>query len=96
MLQSHRTARVLADPVLFDAGRLPGGDPSVVYVRLHGSPRMYYSAYSRPVLDALAARLEQAAQAGAEVWCIFDNTASGAAIEDALYTYRLLNRIAGP
>lgn len=85
-LASHGVARVLADPVMFDAGRWPGGDPRLVYVRLHGSPRMYYSAYPRGVLDALAVRLQIAAASDAAVWCVFDNTASGAAISDALYT----------
>lgn len=85
-LASHQVARVLADPVMFDAGRWPGGDPHLVYVRLHGSPRMYYSAYARSVLDALAVRLQIAAASDATVWCVFDNTASGAAVTDALYT----------
>ncbi len=87
-LASHRVARVLADPVMFDAGRWPGGDTRLVYVRLHGSPRMYYSAYAHEVLDALAVRLKLAAASDAAVWCVFDNTASGAAITDALYTAR--------
>jgi uncharacterized protein YecE (DUF72 family) len=93
-LASHRVARVLADPVMFDEGRWPGGDPSLVYVRLHGSPRMYYSAYPRTVLDALAVRLKLAAASDAGVWCIFDNTASGAATKDALYTAQVMATIA--
>jgi uncharacterized protein YecE (DUF72 family) len=90
LLRSWQVARVLADPVLFDAGREPGGYPGLVYLRLHGSPRMYYSAYERSVLDALAARLKLAATAGSMVWCIFDNTAAGAAVDDALYTTQKL------
>lgn len=85
-LADRRVSRVLADPVMFDEGRWPGGDPGLVYVRLHGSPRMYYSAYERRVLDALAVRLQHAAASDASAWCIFDNTASGAATADALYT----------
>ncbi len=95
LLASYRVCRVLADPVLFDAGRWPGGDPALVYVRLHGSPRMYYSAYERCVLDALVARLQLAAASGVVAWCIFDNTASGAATEDALYTAQALQRAPG-
>lgn len=92
VLQSGHVGRVLADPVLFDAGRWPGGDPALVYLRLHGSPRMYYSAYPHDLLDALAVRLGLAAAAGlsSSVWCFFDNTASGAATADALYTLRAL------
>lgn len=84
LLAAHRVGRVLADPVRFDAGRSPGGWPGLVYVRLHGSPRMYYSSYDETVLSALAHRLVQAQHAGAAVWCVFDNTASGAAIENAI------------
>lgn len=92
LLTSWQVGRVLADPVLFDAGRWPGGDPATVYLRLHGSPRRYYSAYERPLLDTLAARLRLAASASRHVWCIFDNTASGAAAADALYTAHALAR----
>jgi len=88
LLKELKIARVLADPVLFDAGRTPGGDSSLVYVRLHGSPRMYYSAYAPAVLDALLVRLKSAAASDAVVWCVFDNTASGAAVPDALYLAR--------
>lgn len=94
LLAAHQVGRVLADPVRFDAGRWPGGDPALVYLRLHGSPRMYYSAYERPLLDALAARLSLAAASGAKVWCVFDNTASGAAVTDALYTRQALSKCA--
>jgi hypothetical protein len=83
-------ARVLADPVRHEAGRWPGGWSQHVYLRLHGSPRMYYSAYDAPLLQALAARLRQAVEEGAECWCIFDNTAAGAAAGNALALQRQL------
>lgn len=92
LLALFGTARVLADPVRFDAGRLPGGDPAQVYLRLHGSPRIYHSAYAPSVLDALRVRMERAAAAGTPVWCIFDNTASGAATANALHIVRELAR----
>ena len=85
LLQAWQVGRVLADPVVHEAGRLPGGFAGLVYLRLHGSPRMYHSAYARPVLDALAVRIDQAGRSGAAVWCIFDNTADGAAVADARY-----------
>lgn len=53
------------------------------YFRLHGSPRMYWSAYSPAALADLARQLQLAADSGAKVWCIFDNTASGAAFSNA-------------
>ncbi|MBC7500449.1 MAG: DUF72 domain-containing protein [Herminiimonas sp.] len=89
MLRRWKVGRVLADPVLFEPGRWPGGDLSTVYLRLHGSPRMYYSAYPRDVLYQLAVRLRLSAHEADRVWCIFDNTASGAAVADALYTNAL-------
>lgn len=88
LLRAERVARVLADPVLHSA--MPGGWPSLVYLRLHGSPRTYYSSYEEDLLTALARRMLQAEAAGAEVWCIFDNTASGAAAGNALFTRKAL------
>jgi uncharacterized protein YecE (DUF72 family) len=92
LLCQWQVARVLADPVRHDAGRAPGGWPQRIYLRLHGTPRMYYSSYEDEVLRALAARMLQAAAEGAEVWCIFDNTASGAAAGNALTLRRLLEQ----
>ena len=79
-----RVARVLADPVLFDAGRAPGGWPGLVYLRLHGSPRPYWSAYDSALLAKLARRMRKAQAEAEEVWCIFDNTAGGSATANAL------------
>lgn len=92
-LKKQRIARVLADPVLHEAGTSPGGWPGLVYVRLHGSPRMYYSAYSQPVLNRLANRLMLESAVADTVWCIFDNTASGAATENALYISRAVQDV---
>jgi uncharacterized protein YecE (DUF72 family) len=76
-------AQVAADPSPFREGEVPGGWPEVVYVRLHGSPRIYHSAYPEAYLEHLAQRLRRLC-ATATVWCLFDNTASGAAVGDAL------------
>lgn len=84
LLARQRVARVLADPVLQAGGESPGGWHGLVYLRLHGSPRTYYSGYSPATLDALARRLRQARDDGAACWCVFDNTAAGLAIPDAL------------
>jgi uncharacterized protein YecE (DUF72 family) len=81
LLVSHQIARVAADPARHPAAGLPGGWSGLAYWRLHGSPRMYYSAYGEPALSDLAARLRDGP---AEAWCIFDNTTSGAAASDAL------------
>jgi len=53
------------------------------YYRLHGSPRTYYSSYPDDWLDRLATRLAEE-PADTPTWCIFDNTASGAATANAL------------
>jgi uncharacterized protein YecE (DUF72 family) len=84
LMREFRVARVLADPVRHESGRTPGGWRAFIYVRLHGSPRMYYSEYDRSVIGALARRLRMAEGECDEAWCIFDNTASGAAVTNAL------------
>ncbi len=84
LLVRERIARVAADPSPVPGGAEPGGWPGLVYHRLHGSPKRYYSAYSEEYLRALAPRLLATAAAGVPVWCIFDNTAAGAALPDAL------------
>lgn len=84
LLTANRVARVAADPARVPAAAEPGGWPGTVYYRLHGSPRTYYSSYDEAYLRALADRLEEPAGAADEVWCIFDNTASGAATRNAL------------
>lgn len=91
LLVAHRVARVAADPAKVPAAAEPGGWPGLAYLRLHGSPRVYYSSYEDASLDALATRLcELAAGDAEEVWCIFDNTASGAAVGNALQLQRLI------
>ncbi|HEY4136667.1 MAG TPA: DUF72 domain-containing protein [Alphaproteobacteria bacterium] len=87
-LTERRVARVAADPAPvaaegMGAGR-PGGWDGLAYYRWHGAPRIYYSDYDAAALAALAARLDADAARGAEVWCIFDNTAEGAALGNAL------------
>lgn len=89
--QRHAIARVAADPARLPAAAVPGGDPRSTYWRWHGSPRMYYDAYSDAALAALAHDLR--AQSGRQHWCIFDNTAGGHAVADAA---RLQALLAGP
>lgn len=62
----------------------PAGDPHTLYLRLHGAPRMYYSAYEDAFIDAVAAQIADARRSGRRAWCIFDNTAHGEAIPNAL------------
>ena len=83
LLQAFQIARVAADPAVVPDAALPAGWASVVYFRLHGSPRRYYSSYDDKFLKDLAVTLEERSRR-AEVWCVFDNTASGAAARNAL------------
>jgi uncharacterized protein YecE (DUF72 family) len=86
----HRITRVAADPKPHPSAGTPGGWTGLVYYRLHGSPKMYYSAYSHEVIAETAKTLGDHAEAGRAAWCIFDNTAAFAATSDALSTLTLL------
>jgi uncharacterized protein YecE (DUF72 family) len=88
LLVAARIGRVVADPPRPDAAREPAGDPDLLYLRLHGSPRTYYSAYGPERLAAIADTLRTSA--ARDRWCIFDNTASGAAAGDALQLTAML------
>lgn len=81
LLSEFEIARVAADPALLPAASEPGGWDGFRYYRLHGSPRIYYSAYSAKFLQGIATQINQKQS---PVWCIFDNTTLGAAIPDAL------------
>ncbi len=65
----------------------------MVYYRLHGSPKMYYSAYTEQYIELLATRIGADLAQERLVWCILDNTTLGGAARNAL---ELLRRIAGP
>lgn len=80
LLKTSGIGRVAADPAVVPAAAEPGGWPEPAYYRLHGSPRKYFSGYEDESIRRLASALEEAAR---EVWCIFDNTAGGAAAGDA-------------
>lgn len=76
LLQRYSIDRVLADPALV----WPASDfrQSPRYVRLHGKPKVYHSKYTDEEIKAFSTLLAP------DSWCVFDNTASGAAIENAL------------
>jgi uncharacterized protein YecE (DUF72 family) len=84
LLRDLEVARVAADPACVPEAAEPGGWRGLSYHRLHGSPKIYYSAYAEETLDALAGRLREEAAGGRAVWCIFDNTTLGAATRNAL------------
>ncbi|WP_413626600.1 DUF72 domain-containing protein [Luteibacter sp. Lutesp34] len=90
IMKDAGVACVQADPPPV-ADAVCEGDPGLLYVRLHGSPDMYYSAYDDAFLDRVAARIRGAQAKKQNVWCIFDNTARGEAIPNAL---TLIERLA--
>ena len=74
---------VVADPAPVEGAAALEAWTDIVYFRLHGSPRMYFSPYSAEYLESLAARLDEIAASGLPVWCIFDNTGMGTATGNA-------------
>lgn len=91
VLVKFRVARVAADPARVPAAATPGGWEGIAYARWHGAPRIYFSSYPDEEIARMAALLESAMQRSARTWCIFDNTASGAAAGDALRVKARLN-----
>lgn len=89
ILRDREVARVAADPALATGANRPGGSAGFRYLRLHGSPIVYRSSYDNERLRGYAAMME-CAPVGATAWCIFDNTASMAAMGDALRFQRLI------
>ncbi len=83
VLVTHKVARVATDPSRIKAAKEPGGWRGITYYRLHGSPRKYWSRYPPARLAHWRDDL-RAVDPATDAWCIFDNTASGAATENAL------------
>lgn len=83
--KANGIARVIADPVRKGCDVLEEAEGDIAYFRLHGSPRVYFSPYTDEYLAALAARMKVIAARKIPVWCIFDNTGSGAATANALF-----------
>lgn len=91
LLVTHRIGRVAADPTRIEAARSPGGwlgasrrdADAIAYFRLHGSPRKYWSRYDIERIEEWAQSISTLS-VRTRVWCIFDNTASGAAMSNAL------------
>lgn len=89
LLGDLRVARVAADPALHPGAERPGGWQGLAYIRLHGSPRTYWSSYDD---DALEHWRQLVSRLVTDYWVIFDNTASGAAAGDALRLQHVLGQ----
>lgn len=83
-LVHHRVARVAADPALHPGAGEPAGWTGIAYFRLHGAPRVYWTGYAADAIEAQARRVKALDGGTAEVWTIYDNTASGAALANAI------------
>ncbi len=86
ILERHGAVRVLSDPAPY-----PGADTSAsrgdfTYFRCHGAPRARFSAYPPEAISDLSVRLKalSAISTRHDVYCVFDNTALGAAAVNAL------------
>lgn len=98
LLVDAHISRAEADPAPNEAARQPGGwlgpagdgRGAVLYHRWHGSPRIYWSAYGEEWLQARAAEIRRDWPAGCDHWCIFDNTAAGHALPNAMRLQSLL------
>ena len=84
LMYELRIGRVAADPAPAQTAHQPSGWTGLTYYRLHGSPRIYYSAYSDDAVHAIVAQLDLRAAQGSECWCIFDDTAVFSATSNGL------------
>ena len=85
LLQRYGVSQVIADPQVIRVAKcLPN---SFRYWRFHGAPRIYYSNYEDESLTAFSSQMQARAN---DVWCIFDNTAQGFAIPNAIAMQRIL------
>ncbi|WP_437618217.1 DUF72 domain-containing protein [Sorangium sp. So ce1151] len=90
-LGARGLARAAADPPRGPGNLEAAASSRVAYFRLHGSPRIYYSAYGPERLAAWFERMRRSAREAEAVFCIFDNTAAGQATVDALATQEALS-----
>jgi uncharacterized protein YecE (DUF72 family) len=89
LLTRFGVARVSAHPVPRGCPDKVTENSGLVYLRLHGAPRMYYSAYSPEFLAGISSHI--ALGGHGETWCIFDNTAEGAAWTNARSLLELIS-----
>ena len=87
----HDIARVRADKPKPEGAASPGEAGGWRYFRLHGAPRMYYSAYDDASLATFARALRACAGRTHPAWCIFDNTAHSHAVENAARLQELIS-----
>jgi len=92
LLCTYRIARAATNPPAPASSLLPGGWDGLVYYRLHGSPRMYFSPYDPAYIASLASTLLDHARSTKPTWCMFDKIALGHASSDALDLLEIVSR----
>lgn len=95
ILRSYMLDWAVADPAAVRTAPMIFGGRPIRYYRLHGTPRIYYSSYPMPTLRTLAQQTMHRPDEQ-ESWIIFDNTAAGAAFENARIFQRLLGEGSEP
>ena len=92
VLRRQTVSRVCAHPAaILESVTTGAPDKDMpLYWRLHGAPKIYYSAYDDAFLADVARRMLLTLQDGAHAWCILDNTAAGEAIPNALSLKRMM------
>lgn len=83
LLETFKVSYVAADPGLMNIFESIGTSLKTSYIRLHGAPRIYYTSYSDKSLKVISDSLKST-RSKHSPWVIFDNTASGAAFNNAL------------
>ena len=92
VLVRHGISGVATDPPRAGVDAVPSGTPAWPYWRWHGSPRIYYSEYPDEALQELARAVAAHGPPTGRTWVIFDNTAHGFAVNDALRLQALLEK----
>lgn len=83
LMSDSGIALVIADPAIAPPiEQRPR--PRLAYFRLHGTPRIYWSPYDDEQLRYWTQQIDQAAHHVQDIWVVFDNTAAGHALPDAL------------
>nr|WP_244473935.1 DUF72 domain-containing protein [Rhizobium sp. Leaf321] len=87
LLKTYNVERVLADPAKVWPPHDFGSPPR--YLRLHGKPKIYYYSYTNDEIKSFQNLLAP------ETWCVFDNTAAGNSVDNALTMLDMLSKYVG-
>jgi len=90
LFQRHAISRVAADPPVVAVAADAMSQGPWPYWRLHGTPRIYYSAYPDQSLQEIAGAVARLRGSPRAPWVIFDNTAQGFAVANAARLQDLL------